>query len=282
MASAGLALVQGRPDQAEELIERTQSSVYDLVLQGYGVYGLAMFLIRRAQGRLDRIRPVLEHLTRTPSRATWAPGLTVAYAELGMEEQARVVLNDLVNRLDAAPHDAAYPPTLAFLADAAELLGATDSAGPLYDALLPHAGQVLVAGLHFPVGPADRHLAAMAHLLGDQQAASAHLGAATMIAARSQSPLWRDQIDRTAARLATSPPTDERETVRHHPLLSTLSPREVEVLRAVADGLSNKAIAERLFISPNTAANHVRSIMQKTGARNRTDAAAIAHRAGLN
>jgi DNA-binding NarL/FixJ family response regulator len=55
-----------------------------------------------------------------------------------------------------------------------------------------------------------------------------------------------------------------------------LTEREVEVLRLLAEGLSNRAIGERLFISTNTAANHVRNILVKTGAANRTQAAMYA------
>ena len=55
-----------------------------------------------------------------------------------------------------------------------------------------------------------------------------------------------------------------------------LTDREVEVLRLLAAGLSNRAIGERLYISTNTAANHVRSILIKTGAANRTQAAMYA------
>jgi DNA-binding NarL/FixJ family response regulator len=48
------------------------------------------------------------------------------------------------------------------------------------------------------------------------------------------------------------------------------------VLRLVAEGRSNREIGEQLFISQNTAANHVRSILLKTGATNRTSAAMYA------
>ena len=62
---------------------------------------------------------------------------------------------------------------------------------------------------------------------------------------------------------------------------STLTPREHDVLRLLAEGLSNKEIGERLFISQNTAANHVRSILTKTGTANRTQAAVFAADEGL-
>jgi DNA-binding NarL/FixJ family response regulator len=48
------------------------------------------------------------------------------------------------------------------------------------------------------------------------------------------------------------------------------------VLGLVAAGLSNREIAARLFISTNTAANHIRSILMKTGTTNRTQAARYA------
>jgi DNA-binding CsgD family transcriptional regulator len=57
-----------------------------------------------------------------------------------------------------------------------------------------------------------------------------------------------------------------------------LSGREVEVLRLIAAGRSNREIGEHLMISPNTAANHVRAILQKTACANRAEAAAYAAR----
>ena len=60
-----------------------------------------------------------------------------------------------------------------------------------------------------------------------------------------------------------------------------LTQREVEVLRLLAAGRSNHDIAQALFISANTVANHVRSILTKTTTANRTEAAAYALRHGL-
>ena len=50
------------------------------------------------------------------------------------------------------------------------------------------------------------------------------------------------------------------------------------MLRLVATGRSNREIGERLHISANTAANHVRAILQKTGCANRAEAVAYAAR----
>ena len=60
-----------------------------------------------------------------------------------------------------------------------------------------------------------------------------------------------------------------------------LSQRELEVLTLVAMGLSNKEIAQNLFISDKTARNHVVSCLTKLGANDRTEAATTAIRRGL-
>lgn len=57
---------------------------------------------------------------------------------------------------------------------------------------------------------------------------------------------------------------------------SALSKREIEVLIQVKDGLRNPEIAESLGLSTKTVENHVRSILQKLGAKNRTEAVVIA------
>jgi DNA-binding NarL/FixJ family response regulator len=60
-----------------------------------------------------------------------------------------------------------------------------------------------------------------------------------------------------------------------------LTPREVQVLERVAEGLPNKAIADRLGISDQTVKFHIASITGKLGAANRTDAVRRAVRRGL-
>jgi DNA-binding NarL/FixJ family response regulator len=72
-----------------------------------------------------------------------------------------------------------------------------------------------------------------------------------------------------------------RSSMTPAPLPDGLSPREVDILRLVARGLSNRQIGEELFISAHTAANHIRSILRKTSCANRTEAATYAHRHGL-
>jgi len=64
-------------------------------------------------------------------------------------------------------------------------------------------------------------------------------------------------------------------------LAEPLSEREVEVLRLVTAGLSNREIAMRLFISPGTAKSHIHNLCSKLGAHNRTEAAMRARELGL-
>ncbi len=64
-------------------------------------------------------------------------------------------------------------------------------------------------------------------------------------------------------------------------VVSDLTPRELEVLRLVTEGLTNKAIAQRLAISDHTVKFHVNAILSKLGAQSRTDAVVRATRLGL-
>ena len=62
---------------------------------------------------------------------------------------------------------------------------------------------------------------------------------------------------------------------------ATLSPREAEVLTLVAEGLTDSQVAERLYLSPRTVGQHLRSIYNKLGASSRTAAVKEAAGRGL-
>jgi DNA-binding CsgD family transcriptional regulator/pimeloyl-ACP methyl ester carboxylesterase len=68
---------------------------------------------------------------------------------------------------------------------------------------------------------------------------------------------------------------------RRLPTDSPLTRREIEVLQLIAAGKTNDEIAQQLVISASTVSHHVSNILAKTGASNRTEAAAFAHRGKL-
>jgi len=70
-----------------------------------------------------------------------------------------------------------------------------------------------------------------------------------------------------------------RRSTREHP--ANLTPREVEVLALIEQGLRNRQIADRLFVSAKTVDHHVGAILRKLGVRTRGEAAAAARRLGL-
>lgn len=64
-------------------------------------------------------------------------------------------------------------------------------------------------------------------------------------------------------------------------LHNVLTPRELEVLALIAQGLSNRQISEKLFVSEATVKTHVARVIMKTGCRDRAQVVALAYQSGL-
>lgn len=314
-----LAAYEGRFAEAERLAGETfelgRRFAPDNAL---GVYSMQLFTLRRSQGRLGEVLPALRGLLgrgplAEPKGALWQPGLALICAELGLQDEARSAFEPLAaGGFEAIARDAMWLTNIAFLAEACARLNDRHRAPLLYRLLEPYAGRNIVTGTNVAChGSADRLLGMLALTAGDTLRAERHLQAAIAADERQGGRPWcaEAQLEYAAllrgsganharaqslldGALATGRELGMAAIERRalalgardrmaQPAPDGLSRRELEVLRLVATGRSNRAIAETLFISPNTAANHVRSILAKTGTVNRTEAAAYASRHGL-
>ncbi|QKV72424.1 response regulator transcription factor [Amycolatopsis sp. Hca4] len=117
---------------------------------------------------------------------------------------------------------------------------------------------------------------AVGYLLKD--VSSARLVEAVLAAARGESVLQPSVAAKVVARFAQLPDAPQP---RPQPLVVPLSERELDVLRLLADGRSNREIAAALFLAEGTVKNHVTNVLGKLGARDRTQAALRARDLGL-
>jgi DNA-binding CsgD family transcriptional regulator len=119
--------------------------------------------------------------------------------------------------------------------------------------------------------------------VGGAAAGDALARAATLAESLGARPAARRVRERAAALgLTEALPRPRRgpySAAKEHPL--GLTRREAEILLALADGLSNPAIAQRLSRSPRTVAHHVSALLAKLGVASRAEAAALARRHGL-
>jgi DNA-binding CsgD family transcriptional regulator len=266
-----------------------------------GPSAVQTFMVRRETGQVEQVRRLITG-SEQPD-AHWAPGLLALYTELGLDEPASRLLRELLaDGLVRYRDSAQWPAVLAFLTEAALHLGNAAAAEQLADELAPYSGHNLVAGQFVALfGSADRYLGAVESLLGrpdaDQRLVAAlaldrrtvapvhvaHTLTALVVHRRRAGPVaGLDELVRQAREMA-----ELLGLVRSLRLLGPLrsvpqqrpaglTTREAEVLCLLGEGLSNREIAERLVISEHTAANHVRSILAKTGSGNRTQAAMYA------
>jgi DNA-binding CsgD family transcriptional regulator len=189
-------------------------------------------------------------------------------------------------------------------------LGRTDDLAVLLDRLGPHRGEHAVGNGVAYMGPIELTLGRGAAALGQLEAAIDHLAAAADQADRAGAPgfvaearyhlatallarngpgdhdragLAARDADRLARTLGMAAYADRARALvarldRGRP--AALSPRETEVATLVAEGLTNRQIAERLVISERTAQNHVQHILTKLGFTTRSQIAAWSVRAG--
>jgi DNA-binding CsgD family transcriptional regulator len=308
---SALALLEGHLAEADAAAERSREWGQLLVgRDASSVYGIQMFGVRREQGRLAELGPVIRVLAAGDrGGGAWRPGLAAMLAELAMEEQVRSEL-DRVQAEGLDPlREGLWLASLTYLADAAGAVAHQGVASLVYPLLAPLAGRNVMIGHGVACyGAADRYLGMLAATLGDTDDAASHFEAALHLNRQMGADTWLAHTAYEYGRMLLAHGDSDRgeqllaeaallaEAVGIPTLLArvrTLAPvsgsqlpdglsiRELDVLRLMARGLSNREIGTTLFISEHTAANHVRGILRKTACANRTQATAYAYRRGL-
>ncbi len=310
---SAIAVCDGRLVDAEMLAHRSHE--WSRLLTGRdasGIYGIQMFTVRREQGRLAELAPVIRILAGQGREGPWRPGLVALLVELGMYAEGRRELSRFVAHGLDPFRESLWLGSLAYLTDACAALGDETAAALVYPEFERYAGgNVMIGHLVACYGAADRYLGMLATTLGEWELAVGHFERALELNRRTGAITWvahtafeyarcllaRGRRDRTQAAALLGEAVRLAERIGMPVLLGRiraigvpapgpglpdgLSKREAEILGLVARGLSNREIGGALFISEHTAANHIRSILQKTGCTNRTEAASYAHRHGL-
>jgi DNA-binding CsgD family transcriptional regulator len=232
-----------------------------------------------------------------------------------MEAEARHELDRIAGGGLEPFRESLWLASLTYLTDASAALHHEAIAELVYAELAPLAGtNVMIGQLVASYGAADRYLGMLSATLGEWESAEEHferalalneaMGARTWLAhtayayarmlidrgvddkragallgraAELASAIGLSTLSGRVAGLRREHPVPAEATAAGSALPDELSAREAQVLRLVARGLSNREIGATLFISEHTAANHIRSILSKTGCANRTEAASYAH-----
>jgi predicted ATPase/DNA-binding CsgD family transcriptional regulator len=316
LAHATRALLAGRFTEAEELAAQGLAIGRRAGDKGVGIrYTAIIANLRWLDGRFGETVELFQRLSaRFPAVLTYRACLADALIEAGRANEAQAEVERLGD-LAALPRDPARSATLAIVAFACYHLGDTTRAATVRELLEPYADRNIVIPGARCLGPAAYYLGLLDLTLDQPELAVRRFQHAATLAGRLHAPpmIVRSRERQAQALLALDRPGDRPQAAalleevvasaeelgihglgeRANGLLAQLAAsaaparpagltgREVEVLRLIAAGHSNKAIAETLFISPNTVLRHVSNIFGKTGVANRAEAAAYATRHGL-
>ncbi len=279
-----------------------------------GVNGAQMFALNRDLGRLHALAP---HITKIAADATahiWEPGLMLICAETGMLPEAGRIFERLAGQdFREISRDDMYVTCLVFCAETCCTLANAARAETLFQLLLPYTRQTCNHPTAVCFGAADLYLGMLACCANRPEIAREHFDRAlalnramrawpflartlfrygaflmtrTSEAERRQGRQQLHEAEQLARRLDMARLVFDIDALLHArdrgvTFPDELTAREVEVLRLLALGRTNKDVSLVLAISLNTVATHVRNILNKTQCANRTEAAAYAIRHGL-
>jgi DNA-binding CsgD family transcriptional regulator len=238
-------------------------------------------------------------------RASWAACLLGLSAEqLSPDEVERHLVRHLGGGIDAIRPDLTWGPVVACLGMAAVQARATRYAEMLVAAIEPYADQWASTGGAVCFGPFALHLGRLLQVLGRVDAAVQHLRSALEACVRAEARPWtarvltalamvdsahanehaiaaRELADSLAMPAVVKAADRQLSALGRPALPAGLTAREAEVLAHVADGLTNKDIGARLYLSVKTVERHLLNAYNKIGVRNRSEATAFVVRHGL-
>lgn len=273
-----------------------------------GPSSLQAFVLRRETGGLEPARALIA--AGVDLHNPWRPGVVALGTELRIASMTLPALREAVtHELDQFRNSSSWPAVLSFLGEAAAWLHEQAAAEILLAEAEPHSGLNLLGGEFLaPLGSIHRLIGELRSAL-DRPDAEEHYAVAVEMDQRMGSTLhvattqaqWAAHLMRShAPRARVEEHARVARDLAHQyglvrvrqllgdaaagpqtPLPGGLTRREVEVLRLIERGCSNRDIAVELVISEHTAANHVRSILMKTQSTNRTAAVHYATRHGL-
>ncbi len=183
-ARAMQAILHGKFAEAEHLAERALELAPGMRTDiATGVYGVQMFTIRREQGRLAEVAPLLRRfIDENPQDAAWRPGLALIASDLGFDQPARKAFEDLAAGGFSFPVDAKWSVTISYLAEVCARLGDVSRAQKLYDLLLPYRDVTIIAPVATVCcGSAARYLGMLAGVAGNWAVAEEHFEAALAV-----------------------------------------------------------------------------------------------------
>ncbi|PRY02156.1 ATP-binding protein [Allonocardiopsis opalescens] len=268
--AASVLARQGRLEEAERANHAAIRAFQDVDnqwgvargLAGLGTLAMVRGDLSAARARFEEALPLARSIGAAPEIARCLAQTGRVLTEQSDYARARELLVESLRLSKATGQRLAVARSLEALASLAVREGQPERAALLGGAasrLRDESGQLSRNG--------DRLLAAAVARLGDEAAKDAWergrgLGTEDAVAAAVEFP----------GPPVSGPPLSAAE----------LTPREREISALLAEGLSNRAIGERLFISPATVARHLANIMRKLGLRGRTQVATWALREGLS
>jgi tetratricopeptide (TPR) repeat protein len=186
------ALLEGRFTEAEQLTLQALTLGQRLQSQSAeGIFGMLMFMLRREQGRLHEVAPIVEMFVKEHSGSSFKPGLALMYAELGLMDKARTVFEELAaNEFMGIPQDALWAASITFLVEVCAALGDRDRAEVLYRLLSPYATYAVVAGEWASFGAGSRFLGQLAATMGRWPEAESHFDQALAMNGRMGAKPW--------------------------------------------------------------------------------------------